>query len=265
MRISIVTVSYNQARFIRKAIESVLSQKIPDLEYVVLDGGSEDGSVDIISEYECELAYWRSWPDAGQAAAIDEGFRITSGDILGWLNSDDMLVPGALEFVLKCFENNSAIRFLYGGCEVIDADDQLIRRLIEPCYNTNWQLYIRNCVNQPSAFWRRDLYFDVGAIDRSLQYAMDYDLWFKFCSKTKPYITRKILSRERVHPEAKSQSGSVLLEREMENVRARYFKPATLRKAPIKRLAWRVERVMKKGLAGCYSPLNRIGSRLDTT
>ena len=206
--------SYNQGRFLRETLASVLSQGVPDLEYLVLDGGSQDDSPGIIKEFAPYLAYWRSSPDQGQAAAIHEGFRRSTGNILAWLNADDVLLPGALQHVLHIFQQNPRVQFLYGGCELIDAEGRHIKTLREPGYKKEWQLYVRSCVPQSSAFWRRDLYFEVGGLDTALHYAMDYDLWFKFAGKTTPWVTGKILSRQRQHIGTKTSSNARAMEEE---------------------------------------------------
>ena len=119
-RISIVTPSYNQARFLEKTIRSVLDQEYPNLEYIVMDGGSDDGSVEILRRYSNRLTYWRSSRDDGQADAIKRGFTLATGDILGWVNSDDLLLPGSLEHVAHQFRQHRGADFLAGGFVPID-------------------------------------------------------------------------------------------------------------------------------------------------
>jgi glycosyltransferase involved in cell wall biosynthesis len=252
MKISIVTPSYNQGRFLRETMESVLKQDVPELEYIVLDGGSQDESLEVIKEFAPSLAYWRSAPDNGQAAAIHEGFLVSSGDILAWLNADDVFMPGALRHVLQIFQENPERRFLYGGCELIDVNGRRIKSLREPCYKNEWQIYVRSCVPQSSAFWRRDLYFEVGGVDTSLHYAMDYDLWFKFARQTTPYITGMILSRQRQHSSTKT-SNTQAMESEKEKVRRRFF--PYLPSPPIRKVRsalWRMHRIFRKSISGCY-------------
>lgn len=252
MKFSIVTPSYNQARFLREAIESVLSQDA-DLEYIVLDAASRDGSAEIIRSYKDRLTYWASRPDDGQASAIDDGFRMSSGSILGWLNSDDVLCPKALSYVEGWFTQHPAAQFMYGACDLIDEGSKRVGRLVEPCYSTNWQIHVRNCVNQPSAFWRRELYVEVGGLDRSLHYAMDYDLWFRFCALTTPQVTRRLLSRERLHAGTKTQANPGILETELELVRQRHFDLPARSGRRHSRLFWRAHRLMTKAVTGCYS------------
>ena len=119
-RVSIVTPSYNQAAYIEETIRSVLLQGYPNLEYIIIDGGSKDGSVDIIRKYEPWLAYWSSEPDKGQGHAISKGFEKATGEIFGWLNSDDAYCRGTLELVCRLFLNRPNVGLLYGDCDVID-------------------------------------------------------------------------------------------------------------------------------------------------
>jgi glycosyltransferase involved in cell wall biosynthesis len=254
VKISLVTPSYNQARFLAATIESILSQNVPTLEYFVLDGGSSDDSVNIIRKYEKRLTFWRSYPDEGQSAAIHEGFLRSTGDILAWVNSDDMLTPRALNYVLETFQRYPKMQFFYGGCELIDEAGKCIKSLREPLYNEKWQVYIRSCVPQSSAFWRRELYFEVGGLDSSLHYAMDYDLWFKFCSRTVPRVSKIILSKQRIYPEAKTLSCPSAIQQEMEKVRQKYFMIPSPSGRLIKKLFWRTHRIIRKTFAGCYFP-----------
>lgn len=259
MKVSIVTPSYNQGRFIQETIESVLNQNILELEYIIMDGGSKDYSQKIIREYQDQLAYWRSYADNGQAAAIDEGFKISSGDILGWLNSDDILKPGALNFVLQMFTNNKEIQFMYGGCELVDEAGNNIKILREPLYNNYWQIYVRNCIPQSSAFWRRDLYFKTGGLDTDLHYTMDYDLWFRFYKETVPFVTRRVLSQQRQYADNKTFSNEFALKDEAEKVRKRYIQNISFFLYSWNRIIWRIHRMFRKSIAGCYFPMSFIG------
>ena len=127
--ITVVTPSFNQARFLERTIRSVLDQGYAQLEYLILDGGSSDGSTDIIRAYESHLAYWISEPDDGQSAAVNAGWRRASGEILGWLNSDDFYLPGTLQFVGEFFAAHPDVAFLYGTCDVVDEAGRKLRQV----------------------------------------------------------------------------------------------------------------------------------------
>jgi glycosyltransferase involved in cell wall biosynthesis len=254
MKISIITPSYNQSEYLRDTIESVLTQNIHEFEYIIMDGGSNDNSPDIIKEYDNHLSYWQSCPDNGQSAAVHEGFKLSTGDILCWLNSDDMLSPGALSYVLNIFKNNINIKFLYGGCQLIDSNGNNLKILREPLFEKNWQIYIRNCIPQSSSFWRRDLYFEVNGLDINLHYAMDYELWFKFCSITTPFVLRRILSKQRQYPENKTFSNPNSLKKEIEFVNKKYFNLDVLSLSKV--FFWRLHRIFNKTIRGCYPPFS---------
>jgi len=178
--ISIVTCSYQQAPFLEQAMRSVLEQEYPALEYVVIDGGSRDGSVDIIRKYERALAHWESGPDGGQTHALIKGFEHCSGDILGWLCSDDLLLSGALAAVGEFFARNPEVSAVYGDALWIDAQGQLLRPKREMGFNRFVLLHDHNYIPQPAMFWRRSLYEQVGGLDARFDMAMDADLWERF-------------------------------------------------------------------------------------
>lgn len=179
-RISVVTPSYGQARFIERTIESVVAQAYPNLEYLVQDGGSTDGTVDILRQREGRLSSWQSAPDRGQAHAINLAFARTRGEIMGWLNSDDLLLPGALARVADHFTRHPEIDVVYGNRLLIDEDDREIGRWILPGHDDKvlkWADYIP----QETLFWRRSLWDQIGGrVDESFQFAMDWDLLIRF-------------------------------------------------------------------------------------
>ena len=203
-KISIVTPSYNQGKFLEKTILSVLKQNYINLEYIIVDGGSTDESIEIIKHYEEYLKYWHSKPDAGQAFAIREGFERATGDILGYLNSDDTLLSGALQIVADIFSKEQKIQCLAGDCIYIDAED----KYLSTCYSRT-QTYknmlfntMLNC--QSATFWRKEIYNKVGGIDANFQYCMDYDLFLHMLKKTgKMFSIPVILAAFRVHEGSK--------------------------------------------------------------
>jgi FkbM family methyltransferase len=178
--ISIVTPVYNQAQFIAATLESVVSQDYRALQYIVMDGGSVDGSVDIIERYRPSLAKFESSFDTGQANAINKGMAHASGDVLAWLNGDDLLLPGAVEYVAHFFERHPEVDVIYGHRIVIDADGNEIGRWILPPHDDDVLSWV-DYVPQETLFWRRRIWERVGArIDESFQFAMDWDLLVRF-------------------------------------------------------------------------------------
>ena len=180
LKFSIVTPSLNQAQFIRETIESVLGQDYPKLEYIVIDGGSADGTVDILRSYGDRLT-WVSEPDHGQSDAINKGFRMASGDVFAWLNSDDTYLPGALKAVAGFFEENPSVALVYGDVLYINKDSQLLKRKLAPEFD-NRKLLQWCFIPQPAAFFRRAVWHEVGGLEDSLQHAFDWDLWLRMTS-----------------------------------------------------------------------------------
>ena len=181
MKISIVIPSFNQARYLDAAIRSLVEQKYPEKEIIVMDGGSTDGSVDVIRRYEAHLTAWKSGPDGGQASAIMAGFGIATGQVIGWLNSDDILAPGALErLAIAVKDAGSPDGVFYGGYEVIDADGK-VQEVFFGLRTVSWiARAIGPAICQPGTFFGRDAYLRVGGMDPRLKYAMDFDLWMRF-------------------------------------------------------------------------------------
>jgi glycosyltransferase involved in cell wall biosynthesis len=192
MKFSIVTPSFNQARFLERCIRSVLEQKVDDLEYSVIDGGSNDGSVNIIRDYADRLAYWRSRPDGGYADALNEGFARSGGEIMGWLNSDDMLTRWALPVVASVFRALPQVEWLTTLFPlVMDENDLVVAAKRGEGYNAAAFYRGRNVpldprfyttvIQQESTFWRRSLWERAGAaMDSSLRMAGDFELWARF-------------------------------------------------------------------------------------
>jgi hypothetical protein len=178
-RISLVTPSFNTGRYLADAIRSVLSQDYPNLDYLVMDGGSTDGTLDVLRSFGDRIR-WVSQKDEGQSDAIRKGFEQTQGEILGWLNADDVFAPGALRTVGEFFAANRDVALVYGNATYIDAEG----RLIGPCahiepFRIDRLLHYSDFIVQPAAFFRRSAYDAVGGLDPSLHYGMDYDLWLK--------------------------------------------------------------------------------------
>lgn len=178
-KISIVTPSYNQGQFLEETIQSVLNQDYPNLEYIIIDGGSTDNSVDIIKKYEDRLAYWVSEPDKGQSHAINKGISRATGEIINWINSDDLLCDGALLKVGGFFCSHPDIDVCYGDFIPINGNGKAIT--YGRCLHfSKWMLLSGMSLPQQTTFFRRDLIRKYGAIDETLHLSMDYELYLRF-------------------------------------------------------------------------------------
>ncbi len=253
-RISVVTPSYNQAKFLTATMESIHSQNYPDLEHIVIDGGSTDGSVEIIERYADKLTYWISEPDNGQTDAIAKGFDRATGEIFCWLNSDDLLEPWTLAEVAEYFNKNPEVEFVYGDSLWIDDEGTTIKPKREHGFSHLVWFYDHNFLPQPSSFWRRGLYERVGGVDRSFENAMDADLWARFAAVTRPRHVRRPWSRMRWYPEQKNTARRDVSKEELSAVQGRYIPddPRVVRLA--KHSAARIWRVVLKLGNGGYPP-----------
>jgi glycosyltransferase involved in cell wall biosynthesis len=180
-RISIVTPSYNQGQFLEETIRSVLLQGYPSLEYIIIDGGSTDESVEIIRKYEQHLAHWVSEKDSGQANAINKGFKIATGEILAWLNSDDVYEPQAIQQAVK-FLVESGADIVYGDSYIIDECGRQKKITDAPPFDLA-ALLMDSFIPQQSTFFRRRVTDAIGLLDEGFHYAMDYDLWLRIASR----------------------------------------------------------------------------------
>ncbi len=203
--VSIVTPSYNQAQFLEATIRSVLEQDYPNLEYLIVDGGSTDGSVEIIRRYTDRLAWWVSEPDRGQTDAINKGFARARGSILAWLNSDDTYEPGAVRQAVEALLACPEAGLVYGEANYIDEAGRVIGRF--PAAQTDYARLLRGYVHIPqqAAFFRADLWRQVGPLDASFYFAMDYDLWVRI-ARLRPLCYRpgQVWANFRLQQQAKS-------------------------------------------------------------
>lgn len=202
---SVVMPSYNQAQYLQQAIESVLDQEYPGLEFFVLDGGSKDGSVDIIRKYEKHLSGWVSEPDKGQADAVNKGFARASGEYLAWLNSDDLFEPGALRFAAEMLQEHPEAGMIFGDVRSIDAEGETFNVM----RFGNWGLDELMCfkvICQPGVFMRRSVQQKTGYLDASYHYLLDHHYWLMFAQQAPMVYIPKILAAARFHPLAKNMS-----------------------------------------------------------
>ena len=207
-RVSIVTPSFNQAQFIEETIRSVLLQGYSDLEYIIIDGGSTDGSVEIIRKYELWLAYWVSEKDRGQSHAINKGFRWSTGEVLAWLNSDDLYEPMALQGVVVAQKTHPSAVLHYGNFSVVDAAGTQIDK-VPGAYTRQkllefWRGYYG--IGQPASFYTRHLVETIGLIDDSLKYIMDYEFFLRAGAVGEFAFLDRSLARFRVHHASKTGS-----------------------------------------------------------
>ena len=210
-KITVVTPNFNQASFIEFTIQSVLNQNYPNLEYIIIDGGSTDGSVEIIKKYKAQLTYWVSIKDNGMYDAINKGFEISTGEIMCWINSDDVLWEGSLFYVADIFSSNQKIRWLQGYPSVINEQGKLIYQRIP--IHSKYHFYLLehekdfSFIQQESTFWTRSLWKQVGCkLNLNYTLAADFDLWLRFFNFEKLYCTKKQLAAFRKREGQKSSN-----------------------------------------------------------
>jgi len=204
LRITVVTPSFNQGQFLEQTVRSVLDQNYENLEYMIFDGGSTDNSVAIIRRYENRLAFWTSQPDRGQSDAINQGWRRATGEILGYLNSDDTYAPGTLRLVAEAFANDPNLGMVYGRCLVIDERGAILRERRVRAASLAEILRWSPSIPQPTMFVRRNAVKDVGFLNPDLHYTMDYDLSIRVGLKYKMRFLPHVLANMRDHPAAKT-------------------------------------------------------------
>ncbi len=202
--VSIITPSYNQARFLEACIRSVLEQDYPNIEYIIVDGGSNDGSVEIIEKYADRLAWWVSEKDKGHADALNKGFARARGEILAWLNSDDTYYPGAISDAVQTLLANPDVGMVYGDADITDAAGQVIGRFASR--QTDYWRLLRGSVHIPQAttFFRADLYRQVGPLSLEYFFAFDYDLWVKLAKVSRLLYVPRRWATFRLHEAGKS-------------------------------------------------------------
>jgi glycosyltransferase involved in cell wall biosynthesis len=202
--VSVVTPSFNQVQFLEETIQSVLGQEYPRLEYIIVDGGSTDGSDAIIRKYASRLAWWVSEPDSGQTDAINKGFAHARGDIFAWLNSDDTWMPGAVSQAVRIFADHPQLGLVYGDANYINEGDRVLGRF--PAAQTDYRRLRQGYVHIPqqAAFFRADLWRSAGPLDTKLYFAMDYDLWLRISRVAPIKFVPRTWANFRLHGAAKT-------------------------------------------------------------
>jgi glycosyltransferase involved in cell wall biosynthesis len=202
--VSIITPSFNQSRYLEQTILSILEQDYPNVEYLIADGGSTDGSLEIIRRYADRLAWWVSEPDRGQTDAINKGFSHAGGEILAWLNSDDTYLPGAISQAVDALQHNPEAGMVYGDANLIDENGQIIGKF--PARQTDYRRLRRGYVHIPqqASFFRASLWKQVGPLDPTFYFAMDYDLWVRLARSSQLLYLPKTWANFRLHESGKS-------------------------------------------------------------
>jgi Glycosyl transferase family 2 len=207
-KVSIITPSLNQARFLEQTIQSVLDQRYPNLEYVVIDGGSMDGSIDIIKKHAGSLAYWVSEPDRGQADALNRGMARATGDILAWINSDDFYYPGAIDGAVAAFSANPDLGFVYGrGNRVNDAAAVITEFSSTRPFDLDALVHGVDYILQPTTFMRRQALHEAGPFDESLHYTFDWDMWMRLGRRFPAAMIDRMIAASREYASTKTASG----------------------------------------------------------
>ncbi len=220
-KVSIITPTFNQSSFIQETIESVLQQDYPAIEHIVVDDGSTDQTRGILSRYP--HLKWFSQSNAGQTNAINNGFKASSGEILSWLNSDDLLLPGAVSAVVKAFKEAERKEFVYGGVLLIDEEGRKLFAKKAISYDKNILIYGRGLTNQPASFFRRDLLKRIGYLDESLYLCMDLDFWVRAAKENTAFKNiPKLLAATRLHKKTKTYLRQKSISREHKYILNKY-------------------------------------------
>jgi len=220
--VTIVTPSYNQKPFLADTLQSIAQQDYPYIEHIVIDGGSTDGTLELLQQVPYPLR-WLSEPDNGQAAAINKGFATARGEILGWLNSDDLYTPGAIRTVVNLFLARPDLMLVYGDALAIDAHGRSygLRANVKPC---DLQRLVRrgDHIVQPATFWRAALWREMGPLDERLHFTLDYEYWMRVAQRYPLYYLPVCLAYERLHQQTKTATGHLVRIQEIAAVARRY-------------------------------------------
>lgn len=256
-KISIITPTLNQGAFVERTLKSVLDQNYPNLEYIVMDGGSRDGTIDILKKYESRLK-WVSEKDEGQSDAINKGISRSTGDIVAYLNSDDLYEPGALIRVGEYFASHPEAMWLTGKCRVIDEHDREIRVAITAYKNfllsrySYGMLLVTNPISQPATFWRRAVVEELGLFDAQEHLVMDYEYWLRIGKKYPPAILDNYLASFRVYAASKTSSSFLTTFRREMEIAQRYSDSTALNA---------LHYLSYLGISSMYLMINSLGGR----
>jgi glycosyltransferase involved in cell wall biosynthesis len=256
-RISIVTPSFNQARFIEETIRSVLLQGYPDLEYIIIDGGSTDDSVEIIRKYEPWLAHWISEKDRGQSNAINKGWNCSSGTILAWLNSDDYYFPDTIKFVAEEFVANGKYKILVGTGVIVDQSGRHLLKKFPGTFSAIDMLRLCGATpSQPAVFLRRMVFDTFGELNEDLHYVMDWEYWIRICLELDPeqmFLSEVSLAASRSYADTKTNKGVLKICQEHRHIMDSIFESdrfnhlRAYRRQALKNSYWKQANLARKG------------------
>ncbi|OGU35640.1 MAG: hypothetical protein A2068_13840 [Ignavibacteria bacterium GWB2_35_6b] len=254
LKYSIITPSYNQAEFLERTILSILNQNYGNLELIIIDGGSSDGSVDIIKKYHDKIAYWVSETDRGQSHAFNKGLEIATGDIIGWLNSDDVYYAGTIIQSAEIFESKHDADIIFANYDFIDENDNLIKHRKEILFNYNIYLWTKDCYHANCAGFYRKRCFDIaGGLSENLHYSMDYELYLRFSKHGfKFHQVHNLWGAYRMHSLSKSVASFHNMPIEAQKVFKEYENGTTHLENIFLPPFYRSYRITKKLLTGCY-------------
>lgn len=200
--VSVITPSMNQGNYIEETIASVIAQDYPSIEHIIIDGGSEDGTLDILRKYDGQIT-WSSEPDRGQSHAINKGLERARGSIIGWLNSDDLYAPGAVSKAVDFLQANPHYAMVYGEADIINEVGQKISSYRTEPFDLGRMA--KHCpISQPSAFIRADVFRTIGGVDEDIHFCMDMDLWFRIGQKHTIGFLPDLLAKSRWHASNKT-------------------------------------------------------------
>lgn len=251
-RISVVVPSFNQGNFLPATLESIVNQGYPNLELIVMDGGSTDESVDVIRRYESKISYWQSQPDGGQTDALIQGFSRATGDIFCWINSDDLMLNNSMHHVARVLERNARLGAVYGDTIWVDRDGKTLRHQREMGFNRFIWLHTYNYIPGMSMYWRRSAYEQAGGLNGNFKLAMDADLWLRMSQVCEFGHVRAFWSAMRFYPEQKNRRLRAASDREDDEIRRQYWGTATPPLLRTRRLAARAMRIVVRLSTGCY-------------
>lgn len=260
-RISVVVPSFNQARWIGGTLSSIVRQNYPDLELIVIDGGSTDGSVDVIRQFESSIAYWVSEPDGGQVHGLIKGFRHATGDVLCWINSDDLMLGNSMHEAARHLDEHPESGAVYGDTIWMDENGHTLRGQREIDFDRFIWLHTYNYVPGMSMYWRRSVYEQVGGLNPRYDLAMDADLWLRISLVSRIAHVRRFWSAMRYYPEQKNRRLRAKSNAEDDEIRQSYWGTAQPPWLGLKRVAARGIRVLRRVASRSYDWQN---SRLPT-